>query len=1099
MSQAGDTFHAIQYDPTAPKKVSKYRKQLSLPTIPARSADADSYRLSQSPFFSSSLYGKSLLLGSPAVAGGTPTLPGATISPLQAQMSLPPTPTSASLPPVPFMNSPLQNTSPLLWGSPGTFPYIPHRIPLPPSEPSSPNCSPFPRVQELRESAAYTPHPSSPKSYTSKRTRFEHILLAMQEHFDGIGGFMEMLCEDFPRGPSEKRSQLHRDMLSAWLNGSCSFRPTHFVQSIYRNRYSVPKYGATAERKAEIAMSFDGNQDPDTIRYARPALSVWALQLVARRCATEVGKLGKEDPAHPGLVPHLQASANDRMTGKHKTLSHDSVLGTNMRENMMVIEARAPATWFICTWMSAPRKKGIAIVRERRPYPFITAVAISMFAIARNRSANNYFALPIGIWLFASKAHSNVKRILCRLGLSVADTTVRKALITAGGKRKAQQQAETAEALARKEPACRKVLDNVQQYQTVHEHGLGKAAKLVTGTAATAIRLEDCAPGAFALDPYVERLIKNQRAELTVDMLDADLDFSHLHRVFAHHLVRILCEHTPAMKPHLPALAAIFRSAPIAIHRMREGRKTHVVALSCNGHAEMEVHGMKEAQKNFDRQVGYTPEAVSEADIILWDGGDGLFHVQLQFVTFMAENHYGLKITKDPSALSRAASATDLHTLTNTSSCDFYPTTRMMRTIFEARVLDLWDLLLANHTGRLLEDLAVTAPIPSLDSLLDEATVIVKRFISTKAFETALDADLVQTCPAAFKFPLGPVWTPDASAAAASAVEPDTKLHSELPNFTGDRVLANSILFLRDFMLFEEFSEALSDGDIGRVHEVLKVLIFMFAGASKQNYTTILLDLYCLFRYEASKELKDAIWNNWLVNLTGLLRRWLPDDLMQEHYNKWLEDMVSKHGGTFDDPFLRDTVSPNVNFFLRLKEEMEKAFELKKHGKSHTSPSVKDETRMLMQIYREDQLHYFCQNRSMGYAARELINAGYDTLDKGKLAEFKVNSTERAKLLALQRNDPSPAHPSDDDSTSGDGEAESSNEEDPEDAGNEEDQEEVHRRTGCEDAEWVFHIDPEADDGMLEMDEGDEEEGYDEVDLDRDVDTAGWDGENIDE
>ncbi|KAF9048059.1 hypothetical protein BDZ89DRAFT_918061, partial [Hymenopellis radicata] len=108
-------------------------------------------------------------------------------------------------------------------------------------------------------------------------------------------------------------------------------------------------------------------------------------------------------------------------------------------------------------------------------------------------------------------------------------------------------------------------------------------------------------------------------------------------------------------------------------------------------------------------------------------------------------------------------------------------------------------------------------------------------------------------------------------------------------DFSGDRVLANSILFRRDFLWWIELSYAVSDGDIGRVMEIMKIWIFMFAGASKQNYTSILLELYCLFRYEASEKLKDGIWNNWLVNISGELGKWIEDGLLQEHYNKWLE------------------------------------------------------------------------------------------------------------------------------------------------------------------------------------------------------------------
>lgn len=268
-------------------------------------------------------------------------------------------------------------------------------------------------------------------------------------------------------------------------------------------------------------------------------------------------------------------------------------------------------------------------------------------------------------------------------------------------------------------------------------------------------------------------------------------------------------------------------------------------------------------------------------------------------------------------------------------------------------------------------------------------------------------------------------------------------------------------------------------------------MIFWFAGASKQNYVTILLDVYCLFQFEATKELKDAIWQNWLVNLTGELGKYIPDDLMQEHHNKCHEDMVPKHGGSFNDPFFRETISPNVHFFLRLKEEMERAFELKSHSKTHTSRPVTDEIRALMDMYRHEKVHYFCSGRSMGHAAADVVDDGYTTLAKGKLADFLQNSTERAEVFAMlrrhRRQEPTPESPApttlnlnscDDDSdySSDDG---------------------VER--AIEGSGWVFHMDAETRDNAPfnhEETNDDDEEMDDERSFDRDVDVEGWSEEN---
>ncbi|KAF9001634.1 hypothetical protein BDZ89DRAFT_1244215 [Hymenopellis radicata] len=739
-------------------------------------------------------------------------------------------------------------------------------------------------------------------------------------------------------------------------------------------------------------------------------------------------------------------------------------------------------------------------------------------------------------------------------------------------------------------------------------------------------------------------------------------------------------------------ISECFRTAPVAQHRMREGRKTRVVPLGANSHQEMETNGMKEAQKDFDTQVGHTPEATVKARCALWDGGDGgsvlsgarvirhrlpqlasesvdihtafanrfwtpgLWHQKATMINSLATNYYGPATTKDPSALYRLASATNMYiprdlnesadhaglpildplghlgdpirlirrpvtvgshmdrgsasggaikraltspkqairvnfcsiltirqtprgrvsvrsdgfsvflvppppttttqcaTVVATASltivrglwvcilvlalcrtrccclCDGSRGGRLHGADFGRRrlllldddddgdgvkmgmgrlrgwsdngcreddalmskleystrsaisairlvlirnpwrvgsdkdrgsavlatgtrvILDAWDLYLTGYTGLgpYFEKLAERDALPSLDELLVCADTIVKRYASTAGYRAAVSSSPV-TPPTEYKFPIGPPWTPttasdtdhtviqeddganadtnadtdgeqsdseDGSGVEAEPVDTTeggtgkkkkrkkkkkqkkkTTAGEEEKGFKGDRSLANSILFRRDFLLWIELSYAIADGDIGRVMKVLMIWIFIFAGAGNRNYVNLLLELYCLFRYEASKEMKDAIWNNWLVNITGELGKWIEDDLLQEHYNKWLEDMLAKHGGRFDDDFFRYTISPTVDFFLRLREELEAAYELAERSKSHTSAHLRDEYRIMMSIFREDHLNYIRSGRSMGHIAIDLEDAGYQDLDDGKYNEFQERSTEHATVL----------------------------------------------------------------------------------------------------
>ncbi|KAJ7128564.1 hypothetical protein C8R44DRAFT_732894 [Mycena epipterygia] len=69
--------------------------------------------------------------------------------------------------------------------------------------------------------------------------------------------------------------------------------------------------------------------------------------------------------------------------------------------------------------------------------------------------------------------------------------------------------------------------------------------------------------------------------------------------------------------------------------------------------------------------------------------------------------------------------------------------------------------------------------------------------------------------------------------------------------------------------------------------------------------------------------LRNTILDNWLVNVMGELGKVMPGDLHQEHYNCWLKDMVQRHVDKFDGSLYRETILPNVEHFLRFKEEIE--------------------------------------------------------------------------------------------------------------------------------------------------------------------------------
>ena len=345
--------------------------------------------------------------------------------------------------------------------------------------------------------------------------------------------------------------------------------------------------------------------------------------------------------------------------------------------------------------------------------------AISAFIFAHNHYANGHLAMALGVWHFAAKSHIDVKRVYSRLGNIVSDTTVRNALDSLTDSSLSALRAAVRDATERGQTEWCLILDNVQEYCPVYEGGIARESILKVGTAATAIRLDDCKPGAFDLQSYLLRVAQKEWEKMTVKSLWNNIVWQHQQTVQALHWARVLVDYIPELKFLSAEISSRFHSAPVAKHCMREGRKTVVQPLGTNAEKEIETQGMARAILDFDEQMGVEPEAADK--LLSWVRGDGasyattlrlqkylcsvpdnyesfrnhiatpeIWHAKATMINSIAANHYGPATSKDPSSLSRSSNLAGFKRPSNLGSCDYYPTVRSMTLIWEAQVLDCW-------------------------------------------------------------------------------------------------------------------------------------------------------------------------------------------------------------------------------------------------------------------------------------------------------------------------------------------------------------------------------------------------------------------------
>ena len=426
------------------------------------------------------------------------------------------------------------------------------------------------------------------------------------------------------------------------------------------------------------------------------------------------------------------------------------------------------------------------------------------------------------------------------------------------------------------------VLDNVQEYCLVYEGGIACQSILKVGTAAMAICLDDCKPGAFDLQSHLACVAQKKWKTMAVETLRTDIDWTHIHAIQSLHWTCTLVDYIPQLKHMSKEISARFHSMPIAKHHMCEGWKTVVQPLGMNAERETETQGMARAIMDFDEQMGINSKAADQ--LISWVHGNGasyvtalrlqkylcsipdnhksfqncistpeIWHAKAMMVNSIATNHYGPATSQDPSSLSRSSGAAGFKRLTNFNSCDYCPTIRSMTLIWEAQVLDCWrwvasvltltKFLTSDICRVFLEvkpdllshfaDWVEKNELPSLETLVIQADILVKCYTSQDAYEQAVSLAESKDAPDHMKILFG---TPISNttlldmvtdilqtAPPALPTEDVPKVYQEADKFDGDWVLANSILFLQDFGWWTEISYAVPEGDIGCVFEILKV------------------------------------------------------------------------------------------------------------------------------------------------------------------------------------------------------------------------------------------------------------------------------------
>ncbi|THU88270.1 hypothetical protein K435DRAFT_917531 [Dendrothele bispora CBS 962.96] len=737
---------------------------------------------------------------------------------------------------------------------------------------------------------------------------------------------------------------------------------------MFNHRNSNPSWHSPRKHERNLAYSLD--EEPTMIGFARPAIKAYAAQMCARKAHQDLTLLTKNDPNHPEYVPAVLDPSN---------VSWNDIIRLSPQQTADTFKQRTPFLYNFFEYLAAPRKGGEPVQRINRPNEMRIVASLNPLIVGQNRNVNGYLSLPMSIHYFSSQAHTELRRLTSRMGLSVHDSTARKSIASMTMKAQTQMQEETLEAAQKGTVSKCYLVGNCQRYADVYEGGVLRQSKMKVGTFGIECNLEDCPDNAWDAQDHFNRIAENQRASMSVNDLWTSIDWTHRHNSMSLYVLRTLAEEVSSLKKYIDIIDEKFKSS-MAIHRIPEKRRTVIQPLGTNAEHELETQA--------------TPEA---------------WHAKYTAIKAISETHFGPATSSDPSSLSKLFNCAGLKRPANPKHVDHYPMVHGFKLIWVAQVLDAWRVFLdTDNLEQYYSDLDDKQKLPKFDALLENASTLVRQYMCSAAYERVLSTrhqTSLNIRNPNLKIKPGSLWTRSDTGGSVEQAQQNTKSNSvtDPVNFDGDRTLANSIAFKMQFGSWLLLDHAIKSGDVGRLMEQLKIWIFMFAGSNHHQYTTYLLELHCLLKFESSPELRTAILNNYLVKFGFKAQE---RDLMVEHHVGKLEDMAGKAGGDFDDPFYREIISPNADKWIHVTRTFAEAFELRPRKNHHTSPHMRPELRILLNKMKETELHRFRPGRTYpGHIASDILAIGYNKLGTGgKLQSFIQETSFKAKfLIAVQK------------------------------------------------------------------------------------------------
>ncbi|KAG5650028.1 hypothetical protein H0H81_001033 [Sphagnurus paluster] len=204
---------------------------------------------------------------------------------------------------------------------------------------------------------------------------------------------------------------------------------------------------------------------------------------------------------------------------------------------------------------------------------------------------------------------------------------------------------------------------------------------------------------------------------------------------------------------------------------------------------------------------------------------------------------------------------------------------------------------------------------------------------------------------------------------------------------------------MRVLLYVTELVQAVSNGDFGRIEDILPDLACMFQGGGSNNYSSEILHFLFNLKEVWTPEFANIIRDNMLVNVSGLPGRWMGIDLNIEHLIRYLKSLFAAKGiyANWDQ---LGNLSASIAQLQKIKSQVTRSMQTTYQGSTHEECDASVLVWRMADKVEELQLQDLVTNLRTKLVP-DLRASGHNKFELSSLATFNKKLMEMIKGKAI--------------------------------------------------------------------------------------------------